>query len=300
MKKLVVTPEELYPGDLLYWRRMGSREGISRYFNQVPEERRLVIIPWGVLEAHGPFLPTGSDSMLASVVADELAFRLIEHNVRTVIIFDAFNDIGVPSATQGFPGSVEYSPDIVVQLWVQTLNHLVNEGFRKFILINGDGGNWFTLWAQLKCATPAIVSLIRSGVVLEGMNFDQVGEPYPHGGTFYHACFKWLVDFAPRRIRTAALRHGFQAAPEVELLALGKVPPIRPPSEPPRWALWDMYPAQQHLRCINGFDPDLYRTMLYDAAGEPLTEGGISADFELKLGKLLELTRWVMEQPTRR
>ncbi|MBI2984090.1 MAG: hypothetical protein HYY50_00475 [Candidatus Kerfeldbacteria bacterium] len=111
---------------------------------------------------------------------------------------------------------------------------------------------------------------------------------------------KWVCDFAPRRVRVSALRHGLRPAPEDELLRLGIVPPIRPTSEPGRWADWSMYPGQPELRCINGFDPEEYRSMLYDADGNPLPDGQTAKDFEANAADLHRLIRWVMSQPTRR
>ena len=95
---MVITPEKLWPPEILYWSRMGSKD-FSEFIKETPVNKRLVLIVWGVLEAHGPRLPVATDSHLASIAADQIAIRLIREHTIQPIIFNSFIDVGSPSAT---------------------------------------------------------------------------------------------------------------------------------------------------------------------------------------------------------
>src|SRR3989344_1915496 len=87
--------------ELLYWQRLSSTE-LSAYLLKTPEEKRLVLIVWGVIESHGPYLAMASDSHLAALAADKVASRLFkEHGIQPVI-FDGWKDVGSLSATRSF------------------------------------------------------------------------------------------------------------------------------------------------------------------------------------------------------
>lgn len=191
MSDLKITPENLWPNWLLYWTRMSSKD-ISDYVASTPKEKRLVLIVWGTIESHGPLMPVANDSHLAALAADEVARQLHEQHGVTPIIFDGFINVGSPSATWEFPGAIGYtaSPIPTIQtIWEQTLRRMVREGFRKFFVVNGDGGNWLNHWPQLKWDSEVIRDLVKNDhVILWGSNWDQEGgEPYVHAGEWDHA-----------------------------------------------------------------------------------------------------------------
>jgi len=118
----------------------------------VKESNGIVIIPCGVLEAHGPYLPVNVDTL---------------YTVETVT--RAANEVGVVVAPtipygnvkqqMGFPGSVHIRHKTLINL-VKDIGHsLVQHGFNKLLVVNGHGGNIAPLdiaCEELKYETGAI------------------------------------------------------------------------------------------------------------------------------------------------
>ncbi|OGY16148.1 MAG: hypothetical protein A2785_00995 [Candidatus Chisholmbacteria bacterium RIFCSPHIGHO2_01_FULL_49_18] len=301
-EELTIIPETLWPSHLLYWRRMGSRQ-ISEYVEQTPSEKQLILFAWGVLEAHGPFLPVANDSHLASVAADEVAHRLFHDHHIQPIIFDSFADVGSPSATWEFPGAVAYSSHpvpVIQEIWEQTLSRMHKEGFRKFFLINGDGGNWMNHWARLKWDSSVIRDLTQKhGLVFSGSNWDQEGgEPFPHAGVLDHAFIAWASRFAPERIRLSALRHGLHPVDEALLPQIDGVNKLWLEGEKRRFTDWSRYKDQKEHRGVVEFSLERYRNLLYEEDGSPRQTGGVSADFEEKMKFLMKQVLNVVQSPS--
>lgn len=278
---------QLWPTQLLYWRRMSST-AISEYLAETPVEKRLVIIVWGVLESHGPFLPLASDSHLAALAADALALRLQqEHGVRP-IIFDGWKDVGSWSATRNFPGAIAFDSSkmpFIRHLWEQTLTRMAKEGFTRFFLVNGDGGNWMNHWYGIRWDSPAIDALIREhNLRLEGANWDQEGgAPYLHGGSHEHALTTWACKYAPSAIRLSALRHGLSAPGESWLHEIDGPNQAFLEDVPHRERDWSTYEGQDTRRSVTRFSLDEYRTLIYAEDGTPLEDAPIGRDFAAKI-----------------
>lgn len=301
--KPIASLEQIWPEELLYWRRMGSRE-ISEYLEETPPDKRLVLITWGVLEAHGPWLPVASDSMQAQVATDKVASKLLkEHNIQP-IIFNSFADIGSYSATRDFPGAVaiegweEYKPgnySPVVHIWEQVISRLKKEGFQKFFLVNGDGGNWMNYFERTwEESFPSLRDYIadKFGVIFDGANWDQEGgTPWKHAGHHAHTFINWLCNFAPEFERLAALRAGLKPVPEELLRTIDMKPTGLEDleTEERRRSNWADYPPQELLRAVSApFSFSEYQRLLYeDDEVTPRIEGGIAKDFEEKIESLM-------------
>lgn len=287
MEKNTMNIDTVWPKDLLYWRRMGSKD-ISDYVANTPPEKRLILIVWGVLESHGPSLGVGSDSMLSALAADEVARRLYEEGIQP-IVFDGWKDVGSRSATWKFPGAVGFHSSIPVirEIWEQTLTRMFEEGFTKFFLVNGDGGNWMNHWYGLKWDSPVIRSLTEKGMQLEGGNWDQEGgAPYMHGGTHEHALTTWACKHAPEHIQLSAIRHGLKAPDEAVLATLDGVDYRFLEDEPFRATDWSAYKDQPHLRSVTEFSLQQYKE---------LATGPIEGDFDAKIEHLLKKVRGMFE-----
>lgn len=227
-KQMEIKIDRLWPKELLYWRRMGSRE-ISDYLAKTPKEKRLILITWGVLEAHGPWLPVANDSMMAQVATDKVAYKLYRKHKIQPIIFNSFADIGSYSATRDFPGAVaiegwqEYSQSQkskskILTIWEAVISRLKKEGFSRFFLVNGDGGNWYNYWERSwdKSFKSMKDHLTRKNKIkLDGANWDQEGGyPWEHGGHHEHAFINWLCQQAPELERLSAIRAGLKSVSE--------------------------------------------------------------------------------------
>lgn len=294
--------EKVWPRELLYWRRMGSKE-ISDYLDNTPKDKRLVLIPWGVLEAHGPWLPVAMDSIMAQITTDMVAARLYHNHQIQPVIFNSVIDIGSYSATRDLPGAVavegwqEYKsgqPSPILQIWEEVIKRLKREGFDRYLLVNGDGGNWMNYmergWEEDFRPIKKDIEE-KYEVIFDGSNWDQEGgESWRHGGHHEHAFIRWACEYAPEFVRLSAIRAGAKPAPEEKLAEIGEVDPFAHlTSEERRQSNWADYPQQQKLRAISKFSFKGYKRLLYEQDGKtPLKEGGIASDFEAKIDNLME------------
>jgi len=292
--------KKLWPDWLLYWRRMGSRE-ISEYLEKTTRHKRLILIVWGVLEAHGPWLPVASDSMMAQIAADKVASVLTKKHDIQPIIFNGFLDIGSYSATRDFPGAVaiegwqeykegKYSP--IVYIWEQVIARLKKEGFDKFFLINGDGGNWMNyLERPWERSFIGIKNYIKEKykVNIDGANWDQEGGyAWKHAGHHEHAFINWLCKVAPEFERLSELRAGLKAISEQDLKTIDGAKFGHLEDEERRRSNWADFPDQKELRAVTEFSFKEYKKLLYDKTGKPLKKGGIAEDFEEKISHLMK------------
>ncbi|MDP2873273.1 MAG: creatininase family protein [Bacillota bacterium] len=93
-----------------------------------------VIIPVGATEQHGPHAPLATDSIVAEEVAIRLATR-IDALVAPLI------PVSFSAQHLSFAGSISLSLDTLVQVLCEVTESLAGQGFRRFVLFSGHGGN---------------------------------------------------------------------------------------------------------------------------------------------------------------
>jgi creatinine amidohydrolase len=93
-------------------------------------ECRSVILPFGVMEAHGPHLPLATDTLQAYDAAKRAA-RL------TKVFVAAPVNYGICRSLAGHPGTIGISGDTLRSLIADILASMYDLGFRNFILYSG-------------------------------------------------------------------------------------------------------------------------------------------------------------------
>src|SRR4051812_6357639 len=92
------------------------------------------LLPFGIVEKHGPHLPLGTDLLnvrKASVTAAEREYAIVFPDYFFGQIFEA----------QQEPGTIAYSPQLQMQLLQETTDEMARNGCKKVIIVNGHGGN---------------------------------------------------------------------------------------------------------------------------------------------------------------
>lgn len=97
-------------------------------------QNRLVIVPIGSTEAHGPHLPLDVDTHQADHVATCLAER-VGAVVAPVLPFS------YAQTWMGFPGTISLTAETFQQVLVEVAQSLVHHGFRRIMLLNGHRPN---------------------------------------------------------------------------------------------------------------------------------------------------------------
>ncbi|HWQ01541.1 MAG TPA: creatininase family protein [Gaiellaceae bacterium] len=91
------------------------------------------VLPVGSTEQHA-YLSLATDSILAERIAVDAAEPL------GVLVLQAM-PFGIAPGFAAFPGTVSLRPETLVAVLVETLGTLRGQGFRRFLIVNGHGGN---------------------------------------------------------------------------------------------------------------------------------------------------------------
>lgn len=94
----------------------------------------LIIIPVGSTEAHGPHNPLGTDLILAR----DLARRIGE---KAQVPVAPAVPIGCCRNLTDFPGTVSMDPMLLRRLLVEICESYIAHGAKRFLFVNGHGGN---------------------------------------------------------------------------------------------------------------------------------------------------------------
>jgi creatinine amidohydrolase len=113
-------------------RRMSSMTQME--IAQVIAERKPVILPTGATEAHGPHMPTDTDTHQAEYVALALAER-IDAVVAPAVAY------GISKTFEFFPGTISLSIPTYQTMLFEIGAALIKQGFRQLIILNGNRPN---------------------------------------------------------------------------------------------------------------------------------------------------------------
>ena len=115
----------------------------------VQRARSTCVLPFGIIEKHGPQLPLGTDLINVRYVAEHAAQQ--EYSV----VFPAYY-FGQIFEARHEPGTVAYSARLQMDLLQETTDEMARNGCKKIVIVNGHGGNDHLLpfFAQAQLATP--------------------------------------------------------------------------------------------------------------------------------------------------
>lgn len=102
--------------------------------NAIAKAQGTCLLPFGILEKHGPHMPLGTDLLNVRYVAEHAAqqeFAVIFPDYYFGQIFEARHE----------PGTVAYSTEIQLKLLQETTDEMARNGCKKVIIVNGHGGN---------------------------------------------------------------------------------------------------------------------------------------------------------------
>lgn len=97
---------------------------------------RVVILPLGAIEQHGPHLAVSTDTDIVSMVAMGAEEQLSE-----LVMLCPTLSFGSSHHHLPFGGTLSLSPALYTQVVVDLVGSLLQNGFRRIVLLNGHGGN---------------------------------------------------------------------------------------------------------------------------------------------------------------
>src|SRR5262245_33084925 len=117
---------------------------------QVPRDRVLVIGPIAACEQHSDHLPTYTDTLLVTAVAEGVEQRLPEKVLLLPTLW-----FGASHHHLRFGGTLSATVDTHVDMLCNLLLPLLEDGYQRLLLLNGHGGNIDTMQVALRRLQPA-------------------------------------------------------------------------------------------------------------------------------------------------
>ena len=143
----------------VHWEELSAaefRDGIAR-------AQGVCLLPFGILEKHGPHLPLGNDLLnvrYAALNAAQQEYAIVFPEYYFGQIFEAKHE----------PGTIAYSARLQLELLQETTDEMARNGCKKIIIVNGHGGNNSLLpyFAQTQLDKPHdyvvyVLGLMRGG-----------------------------------------------------------------------------------------------------------------------------------------
>jgi creatinine amidohydrolase len=129
------------------------------FVQAIHQAQNVCVLPFGILEKHGPHLPIGTDLLdvrfaVSNAVQQEYAVVFPEYYFGQ--IFEA----------QQEPGTIAYSLGTQLTLLQETAKEMARNGCKKIVIVNGHGGNnsLLPLFAQSQLATPRDYAVYVVGI----------------------------------------------------------------------------------------------------------------------------------------
>lgn len=104
------------------------------FIQAVEQSNGVCLLPFGILEKHGPHLPLGSDIFQSRAIATAAASQ--EYSV----VYPSYY-FGQINEARHQPGTIAYSPELIWKMLQETCDELSRNGLKKIIIVNGHGGN---------------------------------------------------------------------------------------------------------------------------------------------------------------
>lgn len=119
------------------------------FMTAIQKSQGTCILPFGIIEKHGPQLPLGTDLINVRFVsehASEQEYAVVFPDYFFGQIFEARHE----------PGTVAYSSRIEMELLQETTDEMARNGCKKILIVNGHGGNssFLPYFAQSQLAAP--------------------------------------------------------------------------------------------------------------------------------------------------
>jgi len=183
MKRIVVTAFLLLLGLIpargqsklsVKWEELTAED----FRQAIQQSKGTCLLPFGILEKHGPHLPLGTDLLnvrYATLHAAEQEFAVVFPEYYFGQIFEAKHE----------PGTVAYSVELQLKLLQETTDEMARNGCKKIVIVNGHGGNEHLLpyFAQAQMANPKDYVVY----VLDGERSRPGGPAKKSTGIDYHA-----------------------------------------------------------------------------------------------------------------
>ena len=102
----------------------------------VDRDQTVVIVPIAAVEQHGPHMPTGTDTLICTAIAEAVEQRLPESVLLTPTLW-----LGASAHHLRFGATLDSSLDHYIATLCDVARSLLGDGYRRLLFVNGHGGN---------------------------------------------------------------------------------------------------------------------------------------------------------------
>ncbi|MDF7816069.1 creatininase family protein [Runella sp. MFBS21] len=146
---------------------------------------KVVLLPLGAIEQHGPHLSVSTDTDIVTYVAQQIE-KLLPYSV----LLCPTLPFGSSHHHLSFGGTISLAPELYTQVIIDLVNSLVVSGFRKILLLNGHGGN---------------ITPVKQALAVLSKRFDVSHQPTIALATYWEVGGKAFAGEAP--MQSPALSH---------------------------------------------------------------------------------------------
>jgi creatinine amidohydrolase len=163
---------------------------------------KVVLLPLGAIEQHGPHLPVSTDTDIVTAIASEAEKRLPDDILLCPVL-----PFGSSHHHLSFGGTLSISISIYTQVIIELVESLLQSGFRRIVLLNGHGGNITPVRQALAILSNKYDATLQPNIVLAtywelaGKIFS--GAPPMESPALSHACeyeTSLLLHLFPERV----------------------------------------------------------------------------------------------------
>jgi len=172
--------------------------------NEAIAMQKVVILPTGSTEQHGPHLPLETDAFLTESVCLEVGRRATDR----VLVLPPIS-YGLNMHHIDFPGTVHIEPEVFIAFCLNITKSVAYHGFKKILIVNGHGSNGplvdlvarkTVLATESLCAAVGYASL-----AMDAFNRVRDTEVIAHSDEFETSLYLYL---APERVQMDKARAG--------------------------------------------------------------------------------------------
>jgi creatinine amidohydrolase len=177
-------------------------------------EKTLVLAPIAACEQHSRHLPVFTDTILCGAVAEAVERALPDRVLLLPVLWLGASDHHFP-----FGATLSLAADSHIQVVAELLTPLLDDGFRRVLVLNGHGGNIDTMHVALRRLQPRYPDRLLAAASYWELAAEELaslarGERKEMG----HACefeTSMMMHFRPDLVRAAEIRDDHQAPPRV-------------------------------------------------------------------------------------
>lgn len=129
---------------------MKFHELTAKSLTSIDREQTIVVVPIAAVEQHGPHMPTGTDTILCTAVADAVESRLPERVLLTPTIW-----LGASAHHLRFGSTVNSELDTYVATLCDVARSLLDDRHRRLLFLNAHGGNIDPVRMAVRTIQPA-------------------------------------------------------------------------------------------------------------------------------------------------